>query len=402
MASETPPVAPRRCTKCRVQEATLDSRSQAVCGDCFAKHVSTKCIKQIATLGKETRSPLGPSTGTGPPPTARRGYLLGLSLGVSSTVLVDLLNDNVDFQLSRGRAAPFDLVAVHVDASPLTTNTQQTTTTAAEETLESYRARYPRFTFLCIPLTSALTLPTIDWSTLPALDKTQPADVQLQSLFAALPSTTARADMQRILTRHVLIAAARAHDCSTLLLGHSTTALAELTLAEAAKGRGFALPWQINDGAYAVVDYPPSSPSPSPSTSTTPTTILIHHPLRDLLRKELATYASHLTTPPLTDLIPPTADLSNAPVVSHKDLTIEEVMLRYFADVEENYPSVVANVARTTGKLVRIGAEARCGVCSMPLDEQGDERWRGELGDPVLREGVAGRLCYGCERSTRG
>ncbi|KAK3692466.1 hypothetical protein B0T22DRAFT_503462 [Podospora appendiculata] len=379
--------------------------------DCFAKHVSTKCIKQIATLGKETRGPLGPSTGTGPPTSARRGYLVGLSLGVSSTVLIDLLNDNVDFQLSRGRAAPFELTAVHVDASSLDSSSPSTTT--PEQTLEAYRRRYPRFTFLSIPLQSALTLPTIDWTALPTLDRTLPTTAtaqQLRALFAGLPSTTARADLRRILTRHVLVAAARAHGCATLLLGHSTTALAELTLAEAAKGRGFSLPWQINDGTLPVVEYP-LSPSPSPSPSTT--TILIHHPLRDLLRKELATYAAKLTTPPLTDLIPPAAaaDPTTAPVVSHKDLTIEEVMRRYFADVEENYPSVVANVARTTGKLVRLGgAEAgagagasRCGVCSMPLDEQGDERWRGELGgDPVLREGVAGRLCYGCERSTRG
>lgn len=91
-----------------------------------------------------------------------------------------------------------------------------------------------------------------------------------------------------------------------------------------------------------------------------------------------------------------------AAVVSHRDLSIEEVMARYFAGVEETYPSVVANVARTTSKLVRAeGTGEGCGLCGMPLDELGDERWRGELdlGTPAARPG---RICHGCERSVGG
>jgi cytoplasmic tRNA 2-thiolation protein 2 len=135
-------------------------------------------------------------------------------------------------------------------------------------------------------------------------------------------------------------------------------------------------------------------------------TLLVYHPLRDALRKELVIYAG-LVEPPLTDLIQAHKQDDGA-VVSHKDLSIEEVMTRYFAEVEESYPSVVANVARTTGKLVRAGEQSgeSCGLCGMPLDEDGDERWRGELG---IQKGSGagtgsglGRLCYGCERSTAG
>jgi cytoplasmic tRNA 2-thiolation protein 2 len=90
-------------------------------------------------------------------------------------------------------------------------------------------------------------------------------------------------------------------------------------------------------------------------------------------------------------------------VVSHKDLSIEEVTARYFEDVEENYPSIVANVVRTTGKLNRVVAEEHCGICAMPLDKQGDKRWKGEIGngssDGSSGEGKSMQLCYGCERS---
>ncbi|KAG7290243.1 hypothetical protein NEMBOFW57_000241 [Staphylotrichum longicolle] len=428
-----------------------DSKSAA--GDCFTKFIATKCIKQIGILGKETRPP--PST-TGGPPTGTRRYLLGLSLGVSSTVLLHLLNENVEFQLAKGRNAPFDLTVVHVDTSPQppSSSTTSHTQTAAETALAAYRARYPRFAFHCIPLSSSSSSTSTSTSTTTTSSTTTAAAL----LQGATTSAASRSDILRTLTRRALISAARAHTCQALLLGHSTTALAELTLAEAAKGRGFALPWLVHDGP---------APAPAPAvgggvgvgagvgdgdvdrsslglrgngdgegevgagtgsledagagasangggegSDVDDLTVLVYHPLRDALRKELVTYAS-LVSPPLTDLIPPDhphkTKNGDAPpaaaVVSHKDLSIEEVMTRYFAEVEASYPSVVANVARTTGKLVRAGGTEGCALCGMPLDEDGDERWRGELG--IQKEtatsgvgGTGGRLCYGCERST--
>lgn len=122
----------------------------------------------------------------------------------------------------------------------------------------------------------------------------------------------------------------------------------------------------------------------------------------------------------MTGLIPD-VEKSNNPeahqVLNHKDLSIEEVMTRYFADVERSYPSVVANVARTSARLVRIFDEDRkgCGLCGMPMDGEGDERWRGELGEGDVgdeegetEEGERRRregrrwLCYGCQRSALG
>lgn len=94
-------------------------------------------------------------------------------------------------------------------------------------------------------------------------------------------------------------------------------------------------------------------------------------------------------------------------VVSHKDMSIEEAMSRYFESVEESYPAVVANVVRTTGRLECAGAGegAACSVCGMDVDERGDARWKGEIGMDVKRGGEGGEappLCYGCERSIHG
>ncbi len=229
-------------------------------------------------------------------------------------------------------------------------------------------------------------------------------------------SVASSTDIQTTQIRRTLLAAARDHNCQALLLGHSTTALAELTLSEAAKGRGWAVPWFVGDGVAPSLTSPPPSEQPvgegardgNGNEKGAAASVLVYHPLRDALRKELATYAT-LTNPPLTPLIAETdtSQTHTGPVVSHKDLSIESVMRRYFAEVEESYPSVVANVARTTGKLVRAGGDEGCALCGMPLDEDGDERWRGELGivkglEVASRAGLGRRLCYGCERSVGG
>ncbi|KAH8895095.1 glycoside hydrolase [Thozetella sp. PMI_491] len=363
--------------------------------DCFVQYVSYKCAKQMGILVKEVRPP---------DRSGFRRFLVGLSFGVSSSVLVDLLHDTVARGRARGMRSSFEVHVVHVDSDPSLGDDDGVGSPRTAETLGRYREKYPYFTFYSAPLASALRLRTVDWSALPSLDKEKPASGQMQALFESLPSNTSKADILRLLTRNILLSRALSQSCHALLLGHSTTSLAELTLAETAKGRGFSLPWQVHDGPVPVLNYPESEGSASDGTrrGETAGNIPMYSPLRDLLRKELVTY-SGLTSPPLTEVIPKDAERTGA-VVSHKELSIEEVMSRYFAEVEQNYPSVVANVAKTTGKLDRIEAEERCGLCNMLLDEQGDERWRGEIGDD---DGVAGSvwnlpLCYGCKRSIGG
>lgn len=426
--------------------------------------------------------------------------------------------------------------------------------------MEVFRERFSEVDILSVRLSDVLGLDTIDWSLLPStvLPENQAPSPQppsssvpdssssatttsnshssrLAYLFSQLPSATSRADVRRLLTRHLLITTAVQKGCGVLLLGYNTTSLAELTLSETAKGRGFALPWMINDGVLplplAVSDGQRGAggdgdeiKNGSTMTNNITTGIPIYSPLRDIYRKELLVYltaspsspspsdpasspADQTTTQrPLSTLIPahllpPHLQSSTSSgsgigaVVSHRDLSIDDVMARYFADVEANYPSVVANVVRTTGKLSRLisgggsgthdhdhevdtqtpdlsagdapahqaqapapsspsssspaiteprrrqNPPSRCGICGLQLDEHGNQRWRGELGDfdipntpnndnnsnnnngpsaaatktatPTTtiqeqqrrhRQQVrqAGKLCYGCERSILG
>lgn len=363
------------------------------------------------------------------------------------------------------------------------TDTATSTSTSTSTSTDPFTAHFPDLTLHTLPLSTILSSRTIDWSALPSQDPDpdpllnpnnnpnnnpnpsqslppQPsAPARLSALLSRLPSPAARADVTRLLIRHALFAAATQHGCAVILLGHSTTSLAELTLSEAAKGRGFGVPWLVNDGAFplprAVREDSSITPVPIPTTTTSgasngdaQTQIQIYSPFREVFRKEIITYLSiaHTTSMgPLSSLFP---SLSQSPspspppqqqraVVSHRDLSLDDVVARYFADVEASYPSVVANVVRTTGKLDRdadsgtgVGLVVRgrrqqrwCGLCGVRLDPLGDERWKGEIGhvdvDDDSRDGIRGRggggsgsgsgsgsagarLCYGCDRSVKG
>lgn len=251
-----------------------------------------------------------------------------------------------------------------------------------------------------MPLERVLEVRTVDWATLPVGGRELDPTSRLKALFETLPSVSSKADVLRLLIRHLLIHIAKEEDYSALLLGHTTTALAALTLSEVANGRGFSVPWHVDDGDYPITTYDPLTPGAVLQKGTFP----IFYPQREIFTGEAVTYIA--LNPSLAELTPKDEGSSDAAVVSHKDLSISEVMARYFSSVEGPYAGIVTNVVRTTGKLERADTEAdaaACGLCGIALDERGDETWAGELGEQI--EGEAGgrqRLCYGCKRSVNG
>lgn len=78
----------------------------------------------------------------------------------------------------------------------------------------------------------------------------------LMHLLSSLPSTTSRMDILSILRTRLIVEIAKKEGCAAVLWGDSTTRLAQKTLAETAKGRGFSIPWQTADGDSPFGMYP--------------------------------------------------------------------------------------------------------------------------------------------------
>lgn len=311
----------------------------------------------------------------------QRVLLLPLSMGVSSLALLHCLDEQLKRQIENTGRTGFALQILHVDMTAVVPEGP------SEKDLDAIKERYPTHTYTSIPLSSVMEVEDIQ-DLLKQYNIDTPASLALahegiettnlesiQKLLQAIPTATARSDVLQILLHKLIVDFAKADTCEAIVWGDSTTRLAEKTLAETAKGRGFALAWLVSDG-------------PSPYG------IDFYYPMRDLLKKEIHAYATY-TNPPLSPLVAPEPPLET--VVSAKHSTIDGLMRNYFDAVEKNYPSIVANVVRTTAKLQAPGVgagDASCSLCGLPL-----------LLTPRTEEGLVAEgkapppLCYGCMRS---
>ncbi|KAH0559838.1 hypothetical protein GP486_003647 [Trichoglossum hirsutum] len=344
--------------------------------DCFVRYVNTKVIKRMENF-RIRNSTIGNP----------RLFLLPLSFGVSSVALLHLLDSQLQGQIDRMNRTGYGLLVVHV-------NMPSTAPTGIY--MKRLQQRYPRHTHFHVDLAELFDYPNgiLESSgksglsqALGAPDGQVSNQDKLDHLLDSLPSATSRADMLGILRTRLLVEIAKKRGCEGIMWGDSTTRLAEKTLAETAKGRGFSLPWQISDGA-------------------SPHSLVFRYPLRDLLKKELVTYAS-LTTPPLDPIIIPE---QTPQALTSKNTTIDDLVTNYFQSVEESFPSIVANVVRTSGKLSAhqpFGGGERCTICEMPITagSGGLHGWggdQGKLGPSSSDPHPVEKLCYGCARSTLG
>jgi len=326
--------------------------------------------------------------------TKQRRLLLPLSLGLSSLTLLHVLDQQLRIQKERTGRTGYELHALFVDDSMLASEN------AVSKSLALVKERYPLHTFTAAPLSDVYeyAYKSENGRSLPFENIVEHA-VQLSSntrfdrlstQLTSLPSATSKAEMIGILRTRLIVEFAKKMDCESILWGDSTTRLAEKTLAETAKGRGFSIPWQTADGL-------------------SPYGINFTFPMRDLLRKEIVTYSS-LIIPPLAALLVEPANSTQA-LASSKDTTIDDLMTHYFESVEQNYPSIVANVVRTSGRLqapLPSKNSASCSICGLPVvhGAQGLYGWNGNQEtrtDYSMIEDSAdagrGIVCYGCSRS---
>lgn len=341
------------CRRCNDQ-AILQARSENFCRQCFITYVRSKVVKKMDSFRVRNNKS-----------DDRRRLLLALSLGVSSLSLLHILDQHIDRQISRTGRPGFSLHIVFINNS---------TEHLECSDLSSLKDIYNRHEYSVLDFDATVTQLAGDAA----------AGMEYREI-ETNPSPSSRADMAYIMRTNVIADHAIRQNCECVLWGHTTTALAEKVLAETSKGRGFSLPWTVNDGL-------------------SPLGVNFLFPLRDLLKKEINLYANLVDLPKIR--LGAEAS-SNPPRISSKAVTIDSLMQDYFRSVEENYPSIVTNVVRTSAKLTSNRRERAlvCKACRMPLENERANlaEWAdNQLEDPPARASVQEELCYGCSRSMRG
>ena len=334
------------CVRCTALPSTHMIRNERLCTDCFLKYISTKVIKRMEAArvrGSYDEKP--------------RRLLLALSGGSSSVSLLHILDAHISGQVKKSARPRYELLVVHVKLEG-----------GQEVDIERLRRRFPRHVFeVVLPEQSNVALSTSKAET----------KIPLQSL----TSPTSRADLASITLRNTLLSHASRRVCAGILIAQSTTSLAESILSATAKGRGSSLPWLASDN---------EDPEASPYG------VAVYYPMRDVLRKELLQF---VRVSALEDCIVQESEV-RVGTVNSKDKTIDDLMRGYFASVEEGFPSVVANVVRTCGKLQPpIGMERweRCHLCKLPFEEEGNAG--GALDTRRAGEDGGLGMCYGCRQS---
>lgn len=313
---------------------------------------------------------------TGPCPV-----LLPLSYGLSSSVLLNMVHAQVEEQLSKPRGPQaFELHVLIVEPSSISSSSMP-----QDAAFELLQCRFPLASFTRLPLHSVFEyVPGLDRILAEyagksfADDTIRPPKERLDAFRASITSPTSIADVDSILLNRLIIAFAKSINCVGIIWGDSDDRLAAKTLANVSKGRGSSLTWQVSDG-------------PSPFG------MQFNFPLRDLFTAELQNYANFF--PELTEVIIPDAPLSDK--ILTKNLSIDQLMMRYVSSQGAKYPGVMSNVTRTANKLQasRMPTDgSRCGLCDTVIcNPEGATNQSQFIVDS--KKHPSNNFCYACERS---
>ena len=309
------------------------------------------------------------------PGDGQHKLLLPLSFGLSSTVLLHVLNAHLERQQKSFAGPGYELHVLIVEPSsisPLNSPSDQIVSLAQKS--------FPMHSYLRVPFHSVLEYDPdiqeiISKFAGPSFadDASLSQKERLDAFRTSIPTPTSKADVDYILMNRLVVAYAKKIGCTGILWGDSDSRLAAKTLANVAKGRGSSVTWQVSDGM-------------------SPSGLKFNFPLRELFSVELQKYAD--LYPELCAIIMPGGPSSeNVPT---KNLSIDELMMRYVRNHGEKYPGVMANVTRTASKLQPPSVSPNvplCALCGAMAGNSGGSRNSHALGSDLPQ------FCYACVRS---
>ncbi|KAF7506234.1 hypothetical protein GJ744_012126 [Endocarpon pusillum] len=344
------------CADCHSIEASIDVRKRWLCRECFIKYIGSKPVKRVKSYRLKEEVTEQPQK-----------LLLPVSGGVSSVVLLQILDGLLQRQFSNRGRKPYELHLLMVEAPSLVSDR------SVAATFNRLKQKFPSHTCSLVPLPEVFKLDSSiceDLSDLGAQRGKTP-QASLDTLLSCSKTASSRTDVLQLLLTRLIVAFAKVNACNAILWGHSNSRLAAKALSSVSKGRGGYLPFDIADGP-------------------TPWGIAFYYPLRDLFKSELVMYTNALPDD-FSGLV--VHDLASVPTYTALRATsIDDLLSAYIDNQGEKYPSLMANVVRTAGKLqMPVSAMKQsasiCGICAMPIPET-----------MASQESDESNICYACQR----
>lgn len=346
------------CKRCK-EPAVVISRQEAFCKSCFIRFVQHRQKKQLEKFKVDY------STGKN---VQEQHILLPLSLGKGSIALLDMAVELIRLQKQthRGRQG-FNLHAVYIDLNieDHLNGLHDKNDDNGSRILDMLREAYPECEISTVSITEFMADSKDNVNLL--LDRNNTEEDKKYTVepldFLRHMSRTARQDSIDIMKEQLITRIASKKRCQTVIYGHSQTRLAELVVALTAKGRGNMIPKTLESNIY---------------------------PLRDILSSEIVIYNQMRE---LDKYIKPEARIPE----TTKLQSIDELVGKYFASVEQGFPSVVSTVVRTGDKLGDSSSSesVECMVCSGHADPD-MLRWIDKITVNGPELPPASGLCYGC------
>ncbi|KAK9854574.1 hypothetical protein MYU51_003687 [Penicillium brevicompactum] len=354
------------CTNCKDAEFEITVRQKNLCQPCYKSFVGQKVVGRLIHYRPHGRD------------HAPHKLLLPVSYGVSSSVLMHVLHADRQRRLDAGRLVGYDVHVLVIDPSTISATDE-----SFDQKFKLMQATYPAYTFSCVPFHGIFDHDVEVEEIMQEYagphfkdNKSLSNEERLTAFRSSISTATSQADIDTILLTRLVVAFAKKSGCQSVIWGDSDSRLAAKALAVVAKGRGASLTWQVSDGM-------------------SPWGLKFEYPLRDLYKAELHQYES--ICPELSDIIIP--EQAPSENVLTKNLSIDELMLRYVQSQGAKYPGVMANVARTANKLdsSTSGSAATCALCAGLLGNT-----EGNTGVTVsnqAQDNQSSQFCYGCMRS---
>lgn len=311
------------------------------------------------------------------PNTVVPQLLLPLSLGVSSSTLLYMLDTELHRRLANAHTKkPYNLQVLVIEPSTILSSNAP-----YDKNYEALQAAFPMHTYTRVPFHSIFDyVPDmkeimLEYAGPQFTDNTSlNSESRLAAFRTTITTPTSKSDLDQVLLTRLVVGFAKQTGCDTVLWGDSDSRLAAKTLAGAAKGRGASLTWQVSDGM-------------------SPWGVGFEFPSRDLSKIELEQFAS--CCPELADIIIPGQPVSDN--ILTKNLSIDELMMRYVLTQGEKYRGIMSNVSRTANKLqsTHDANSAKCSLCGALVDnvEGNDSAIAASIDDQ------GSQFCYGCLRS---